>query len=223
MDRTTASYKFSHGMAPRCQQKLVNKLQSSLFSVVSYFALNHNEVVVRHLQSFKVVKADAESIFRKIETVLEQFHLSWENQLYALLDSCNTMRGKKSGVETRIRENAPHLLDIDGDSVHHAHNAAKAFTGPFSFFLETLFNTIHSFSHTAFISAYNLAVDTSRLLDAYSLLLRLPSRMREENLQVSERRAMSDTSREQLEKNIKKTCKEENDKEKKKQERNNNK
>ena len=32
------------------------------------------------------------------------------------MDSCAVMRGSKSGVEKRIRdENAPHLLHIDGD------------------------------------------------------------------------------------------------------------
>lgn len=34
------------------------------------------------------------------------------------MDSCNVMRGSKTGLETRIRrEKAPHLLDIDGDEL----------------------------------------------------------------------------------------------------------
>lgn len=40
----------------------------------------------------------------------------WDNMMSILMDSCNVMRGSKTGLETRIRrEKAPHLLDIDGD------------------------------------------------------------------------------------------------------------
>lgn len=61
-----------------------------------------------------------------------------------LLDSCNVMRGKKYGLETRVRTQCPHLLDIDGDSCHHAHNAAKQFCKPFSKNLENLISDIHN-------------------------------------------------------------------------------
>ena len=43
-----------------------------------------------------------------------------------MTDSCNVMRGSKSGFKKRVCDTvAPHLLDIDGDSAHHAHNSAK--------------------------------------------------------------------------------------------------
>ena len=46
-----------------------------------------------------------------------------------LLDSCGVMLGKKSGPEVRLPQgNAPHLLDIDGDSPHHVHSASKKIT-----------------------------------------------------------------------------------------------
>ncbi|GBL78396.1 hypothetical protein AVEN_254150-1 [Araneus ventricosus] len=54
------------------------------------------------------------------------------------------MGGKKSGLESRLREKCPHLLDIDGDSCHHAHNAAKLFCKPFGLHLESLFTDIHN-------------------------------------------------------------------------------
>ncbi|KAH3781776.1 hypothetical protein DPMN_159680 [Dreissena polymorpha] len=108
------------------------------------------------------------------------------------------MRGEKGGVETLIQSfKAPHLLDIDGDSVHHAHNAAKAFCKPFNNWLEQLFKDIHSDFHWStdlreklaeicemcglkftmperflnhrFLFVYNLAADTLRLLDAYTV------------------------------------------------------
>ena len=61
------------------------------------------------------------------------------------MDSCNVMRGSKSGLEKRIREErAPHLLDIDGDTCHHAHNAAKAFCKPFRGGVESLLCDLHT-------------------------------------------------------------------------------
>lgn len=111
------------------------------------------------------------------------------------MDSCNVMRGAKSGLETRIRNNkAPHLLDIDGDSCHHAHNAAKAFCDPFDQYLEKLVSDIYNdfkwspdlrenlmwicqalninytmperyVSHR-WLSIYNVCSDTNRMLDA---------------------------------------------------------
>lgn len=38
---------------------------------------------------------------------------------------------------------APQLLDIDGDSIHHIHNAAKAFCKPFGNTVEGLLNDIY--------------------------------------------------------------------------------
>ena len=50
-----------------------------------------------------------------------------------LLDSCGFMQGKKSGLEVRLQQgNAPHLLGIYGDSLHHVHNASKKITEQFN-------------------------------------------------------------------------------------------
>ena len=54
------------------------------------------------------------------------------------------MRSKKSGLETKLREKAPHLLDIDGDVCHHIHNTVKKFCSPFNNFLERLVDDIHT-------------------------------------------------------------------------------
>ena len=62
-----------------------------------------------------------------------------------LMDSCGVMRGSKNGFETKIRLRvAPHLLDIDGDSCHHIHNASKIFTKVFDGYLESLFRDIYN-------------------------------------------------------------------------------
>lgn len=36
------------------------------------------------------------------------------------------------------------LLDVDGDSCHHIHNAAKRFAEPFGRYLEQLFTDLHT-------------------------------------------------------------------------------
>ena len=214
MDRTTASYKMNYGLAQFFNGKLDKELQKTFFSLnidesttsslekvvavlVSYFSEEEGQIVVKHLESFKIVNADAANLFFHTCQMFEKHGLAWENLISVLLDSCSTMRGKKSGLETRMREKADHLLDIDGDAVHHAHNAAKAFSAPFQYFLEGLFNDIHAdfqycddlrgylegiceilnikytmperFLSHRFLSAYQLALDTQRLLDTYTI------------------------------------------------------
>ena len=53
------------------------------------------------------------------------------------------MRGVKSGLEARVREIAPQLIDIDGDACHHMHNIVKNFTKHFNSNLEKLFREIY--------------------------------------------------------------------------------
>ena len=84
------------------------------------------------------------------------------------------------------------FLTLMGIAFTIMHNAARAYTSPFEYYLERLFNDIHSdfhwstdfrsqleticelkfslperFTSHRFLSTYNLAVDTSRRLDAY--------------------------------------------------------
>ena len=114
-----------------------------------------------------------------------------------LLDSCHVMRGRKAGLESKIREKCPHLLDIDADTCHHAHNAAKAFSKPFDMYIEKLSTDIYNdfkwspdlgaalshicdilnikytvpecFNCIRWLSAYDVALDLQRLFDALIL------------------------------------------------------
>jgi hypothetical protein len=71
--------------------------------------------------------------------------LPWKNLISILMDSCRVMRGEKAGLEALIRSRrAPHLLDVDGDTCHHAHNAAKAFSAPFGRHVERLLADLHT-------------------------------------------------------------------------------
>lgn len=148
MARTTASYKMRLGLSKTVINETVDNLQKCKFSLnideatssnykrvisilVSYFSPLINKVVVEHLASVNVFRVTAEAIFNEVIKVFEDNNIPWHNLMSVLMDSCNVMRGSKSGLEKRIQEKAPHLLDVDGDSCHHIHNAAKQFCKPF--------------------------------------------------------------------------------------------
>ncbi|XP_077418071.1 uncharacterized protein LOC144049225 [Vanacampus margaritifer] len=114
------------------------------------------------------------------------------------MDSCAVMRGSKSGVETRLREGpAPHLLDIDGDTCHHIHNASKHFCKPFKYEIEGLHNDLFNdfkwstdlkevlqeicfltgitftmperFVSHRWLSNYDVSMSTLRLMDVFTI------------------------------------------------------
>ena len=54
------------------------------------------------------------------------------------------MRGKSSCVESKLRDKAPHLLVIDRDICHHMHKSVKSFSKPFSKYVETFIDDVHT-------------------------------------------------------------------------------
>ena len=77
MERAAASYKMKHGVAEYLMEDLKTELQNTFFCLnlgestnanqekavaclVSYFSKERNEVTVRHLDPFKVLRADAD-------------------------------------------------------------------------------------------------------------------------------------------------------------------
>lgn len=215
VDRTSASYKLKYGVAKTVKDKLVSDLQNNYFSLnideatsnninrvvtvlVSYFSPEKKQVVVHHLESFSVVKVNSETMYNALVDLFERHQLPCSNLMSILMDSCAVMRGSKTGLETRIRQNkAPHLLDIDGDTCHHAHNASKGFCKPFKYFVEGLFSDLHTDFHWStdirdyfhsiclilgvkftipqryvshrWLSVYDVCIDSLRLLDAYTI------------------------------------------------------
>ena len=75
--------------------------------------------------------------FDCITEIFQSKNLLWTRLTSVLLDSCGVMRRKKSGLEVKLRQgNVQHLLDIDGDSLPHVHNASKKITEQFDQFIE---------------------------------------------------------------------------------------
>lgn len=133
MERTTASYKLKDGLAEVMRKRLVSDLQTHKFSLnmgertstsnqkvlsilVSYLRDAQNECVVQHYHSTTLTVVNAAVIHSIILENFSKDSIPLENSISNLTDSANYMRGKKSGVETRLRSSAPHLLDIDGDT-----------------------------------------------------------------------------------------------------------
>ncbi|KAK1902004.1 Zinc finger BED domain containing protein 5 [Dissostichus eleginoides] len=103
-----------------------NSNKKVLSILVSYFNQELNRVVVEHLGSIEVIKGTAYHLETALVTFFKDHQIPFSNMVSMMLDSCNVMRGSKSGLETRIRDkHCQTLLDIDGDSCHHIHNAAK--------------------------------------------------------------------------------------------------
>ena len=98
--------------------------------------------VIEHLGSLEIVKGNAASLEKVLCEFFEKNHIPWNNLVSMLMDSCAVMRGSKTGLEIRMHQYCPHLLDVDGDSCHHIHNAAKKFSEPFDGYLEKLFSDL---------------------------------------------------------------------------------
>lgn len=94
--------------------------------------------------SLEMIKGTAATLEKVLCEFFDQNKIPWKHLVSILMDSCAVMRGSKTGLKKRIQQHCPTLLDIDGDSCHHIHNAAKKFTEPFDRYLEHLFNDLQT-------------------------------------------------------------------------------
>ncbi|KAF3860132.1 hypothetical protein F7725_000387 [Dissostichus mawsoni] len=113
-----------------------------LSMLVCYYHADLRKVIVEHLGSLEIVKVNAASLEKVLCEFFEKNNIPWNNLVSMLMDSCAVMRGSKTGLEIRMHQYCPNLLDIDGDSCHHIHNAAKKFSEPFDSYLEKLFSDL---------------------------------------------------------------------------------
>ena len=160
MSRITSAYKLREGLAGSIFEEIIADLRSSFFSmnvdecmsnayekifsiIVSYFSDDLKRVVVHHYNSkaFVVVTVN---LFNHVKTTLLNDGIPLTNMISNLSDSTNYMRGKVSGFETLLRKEIPHLLNIDGDTCHHAHNSVKKFLSPFQRYIEQLLTDIRT-------------------------------------------------------------------------------
>lgn len=142
MGYSAASYKMVYGLGDHLSGEITERLKDGFYSLnideataenstrvltilISFFDAELGRVVVHHLSSEEMVVVNSKNVTNLILKVLREKKLNGDKLLAVLMDSCNVMRGSKTGVETRLRQEFPNLMDIDGDSCHHANNAAK--------------------------------------------------------------------------------------------------
>ena len=159
MHRTSASYNLTNGLSKSLHERLVNKLKETPFSMnmdqatssnllrvssvlVSHYSNTTSSVNVEHLASISVLTVDSEHLFDELKKLFTLLGIDWKNLMAILSDSASVMHGFKSGLEARVREIAPHLIDIDDDACHHMHNIVKNFTKQCNSTLEKLFREI---------------------------------------------------------------------------------
>ena len=160
--RQTALYRMQHRLAKGLEKQLIGKLREGFFSfnidevtisnlhkvltwLVSYFCTTKSEVVVEYLGSLNLPTVKLETVFKAVVDLINEKELPWCNLMAVLMDSCSVMRGSKNDFEIKLRESfAPALIDMDGDSCHHIHNACKKFTKIFDKYLEQLYQDIYN-------------------------------------------------------------------------------
>ena len=142
--RACATYTTTHGVAASIKEELSNILQhpGTFFSLnvdeatnknndkivnalVQYFDPDQGRVVIDHLGSREGNVATAINILHALTSILQERGLGWDKVVSVLMDNCNTMRGKKGGVETLIRKEQGSLLDIGGETIHVVHTSAS--------------------------------------------------------------------------------------------------
>ncbi|KAL6473244.1 hypothetical protein MHYP_G00194320 [Metynnis hypsauchen] len=119
-----------------------NNNKKVLSMLVRYYHDDLRKVMVEHLGSLEILRVDVASLEKVLCDFFVKNNIPWQNLVSLLMDSCAVMRGSKTGLETRIHQHCPNLLDVDGDSCHHIHNAAKKFSEGFDGYLERLFSDL---------------------------------------------------------------------------------
>ena len=81
--------------------------------------------------------------FQTICKLFQGDQIPFENLVCDLSESTNYIRGKKSGLEKRLRDKAPQLFNVDGDCCHHVQNSIKVFCQPFDNLVEKFIDDVH--------------------------------------------------------------------------------
>ena len=66
--------------------------------------MSQERIVIAHLASISLTNGDAKSLYFELVDVFEKYSLDSGKLCSVLMDSCSTMRGNKTGLETRIRK-----------------------------------------------------------------------------------------------------------------------
>ena len=146
MDRTAATYKLGEGLSVYQQRELIEKLKksNSSINIDECTATNSHKRIFSILVSFyECILVSNLTFLHKIDSLFKRDGIPWENLISDLSDNTNFMRDKKSGLETKLSEKAPNMIDIGGDTCHVIHSAVKRFCDPFLGFVEKVLDDLN--------------------------------------------------------------------------------
>ena len=186
MNRTAASYKLVDGLKVYERKKFPDAMKSYPFSInidectsnnhhkvfsvlVSYFDEILGLSVVQHYKSVSMIEVNALTLFENTCKLFQDDQIPFENLVSDLSGSTNYMHGKKSGLEKRLQDKAPQLLNVDGDCCHHVHNSIKVFCQFSDNFVEKFIDDIHTDN--------KWSTDIRDALKEICFLLNIPLRM----------------------------------------------
>ena len=174
MNRAAASYEIvdamkSYSFSINIDECISNNHHKVFSVLVSYFDEILGLSVVQHYKSVSVIEVNALTLFENTCKLFQDDQIPFENLVSDLSGSTNYMHGKKSGLEKRLQDKAPQLLNVDGDCCHHVHNSIKNFCQPFDNLVETFIDDIHIDK--------KLSTDIRDVLKEICFLLNIPFRM----------------------------------------------
>ena len=77
--------------------------------------------------SIEMTIVNSETVFNAVMDQFRSDDIPMANIISVLSDFAAYMRGSVNGFQAKLREVAPHLIDIDGDVCHHINNSVKKF------------------------------------------------------------------------------------------------
>ena len=79
-----------------------------------------------------MIEVNALTLFQTIFKLFQDDQIPFQNLVSDLSYSTNYMRGKKSGLDKRLQDQAPQLWNVNnGGCCHHVHSSLKVFCQPF--------------------------------------------------------------------------------------------
>lgn len=145
MERQTMTYKLKHGLYEVERKRLVEKLRTVPFSInldestskhnkkrilnvlVCLFDEELGKSVTHVYSAMEMIVVNAKTVFNAVISKFKEDNIPLSNLISTLTDSAAYMRGSESGFQTKLREEHPHVIDIDGDLCHHIHNVSRHF------------------------------------------------------------------------------------------------
>ena len=136
--------------------------------LAQYYCENRQKVTIDLIGSKQENIATAENLTKVVNEVLLERGVPLNNVISVLMDNCAVMRGKKGGVEAKLRELNPNLMDVSGDTVHIVNNAAKKlFT-----ILENKFVSFQAFCSDIFYDIEDSPKLKSLFMDLQAIVLK---------------------------------------------------